>query len=246
MSTIQEYLDTLAQTAGLEDEVKSALKKALGNEKFAKELESGVKRHSDYSRAMDEVRAQTTKLETEKKSYLEWYDNALKVDAAREEELQQYRAGKGGTTTVTPTTVVNPGFSKKEIEDREGNLIQIVKQGMRLASRHAAKFGEELDTDALEKLAVEKGLNLERAYDEYVRPRVEEARQKEFDEKVKLAREEGIREGLSKRDLPGEGEKAAFHPIFGYSKAVEATKGLTGQQRVSSFEEAWNSATAKK
>ena len=81
------------------------------------------------------------------------------------------------TATVTPT-VTNPGFSKKDLDEREGRMIQIVKQGMRIASSHAAKFGEPLDTDALEKVAVEKGLTLDRAYEEMIRPRVEESKAK--------------------------------------------------------------------
>ena len=244
MSTVQEYLDSLAQTAGLEDDVKAALKKALGNEKFAKELENGVKRQSDYSRGMDELKTQKQQVDNQIGQWREWYNTAVANDAAREEELVRLRGNGNSNVTVTPT-VTNPGFSKKDLDEREGRMIQIVKQGMRIASSHAAKFGEPLDTDALEKVAVEKGLTLDRAYEEMIRPRVEESRQKEWDEKLKLAREEGVREGLSKREIPGESEKS-HHNIFNYGARVEATKGMTGQAKVASFEEAWNSATVKK
>jgi hypothetical protein len=239
--SVQEYLDKLAQEAGLEEEVKGALKKALGNTKFVEELDKGIKRQSDYSRSMDELKTQKSQVDNQIQQWREWYNTAVANDAAREEELQRLRGGNGNAPVVTPAAT-NPGFSKKDLEEREGRMVQIVKQGMRLASRHAAKFGEELDTDALEKLAVEKGLTLDRAYDELVRPRVEESREKEFAEKLKLAREEGVREGLSKREIPGESDKGGFNPFFGNVKATDVVKGLPGSQRVANFEEAWNKA----
>ena len=243
--SIKEYIQDLAKNSGMDAELSAQILKGLENEKFAKELEGGIKRQSDYSRNMDELKAKETKVDQTINQWREWYNTAVANDAAREEELVRLRGGAASTATLTRSEAV-AGVSKKELQEAQGNLVNIMKQAMKISSGHAAKFGEALDTDMLEKIAVEKGLTLDRAYDELVRPRVEESRQKEFEEKIKLAREEGMREGLSKRDLPGEGEKAPFHPIFGYSKAVEATKGLTGQQRVSSFEEAWNSAGNKK
>jgi hypothetical protein len=246
MMNVQEYLESLAQTAGLDDEAKAGLKKALGNTKFAEELDKGVKRQSDYSRSMDELKTQKQAVDSQIGQWREWYNTAVTRDAEREEELQRLKAGGSGGI-VTPATTATPanGFTKKDLEEREGRMINIVKQGMRLASRHAAKFGEELDTDALETLAVAKGLTLEHAYEEYVKPRVEEAQKKAHDEEIKLAHESGVREGLSKRDLPGEGEKS-FHPIFGHSKAVAESGKLTDGQRATNFAEEWNKAALAK
>jgi hypothetical protein len=243
--TAAEYLESLAQTAGLDDESKAGLKKALGNAKFVEEVGKGIKRQDEFSRGMDDLRTEKQKVEQQISQWRDWYNTAVTNDAAREEELVALRAKAGtptGTPTVTPTAT---GLTKKELEEREGRMISIVKQGMRLASRHAAKFGEELDTEALEKLAVEKGLTLDRAYEELVRPRVEAAAKADFDAKLKEAHEQGLREGLSKRDLPGEGAKS-FHPIFGHTKQVEDTKGMTDGQRASNFAEAWNKETVKK
>ena len=242
MSTLQEYLDSLAQTAGLDEEAKAGLKKALGNQKFVEELDKGVKRQSDYSRAMDDLKSQKTQVETQINQWREWYKTATENDAAREAELQELR-GKVGTTTTT-TTPVTTGLTAKDLEAREGNMIQIIKQTARIASRHAAKFGEELDVDAVEKIAIERGLKVDQAYEAFIAPRVKELEDKAIEEKVRLAREEGIREGLSKRDIPDEASKG-FHPIFSHAKAVETSGKLTDGQRANAFAEAWNSATKK-
>lgn len=250
MSTVQEYLDSLAQTAGLDDESKAALKKALGNQKFAEELEKGVKRQSDYSRSMDELKTQKQAVEAQIGQWREWYNTAVTNDAAREEELQQYRRERGNTTgngngTVTPTST---GFSKKEIEDmlagERNRLISITKDMGRIASRHAVEFQEALDVEAVEKVALEKGLTVAKAYDEYVAPRIKEREQKSFEERLKLAREEGLKEGLSRRDLPDESTRG-FHPIHDHSKAVETSGKLSDLQRRTNFETAWFESVKK-
>lgn len=255
MATLQEYLDSLAQTAGLDEEAKAGLKKALGNQKFAEELDKGVKRQSDYSRNMDELKAEKLKVETQIGQWREWYNTAVANDAAREEELQRLRAAGGGGGNNNGGggngggAGAGAGYSKKELDDllagERGRLISVTKDMGRIASRHAAKFGEELDVDAVEKIALEKGLTVVKAYDEYISPRVKELNDKAFEEKLKLAREEGLKEGLSKRDLPNEGSKS-YHPIFGQPKQVEATKDMTDGQRAANFAEAWTKAAEVK
>src|SRR6266850_5483873 len=169
------YLQELAHTAGLSAEELAALEKVAGNEKFATELQNGVKRQSDYSRSMDEVKTLKQNVETQIQSWRDWYATASTNDAAREEELVALRAkvngtggGSGGGTGDKGGGGTGEKFlTEKQIQEREGRMINIVKQGMRLASRHAAKFGEELDVDALEKLAVDNGLTLDLAYERY-------------------------------------------------------------------------------
>lgn len=244
---VQEYLNELAKTAGLDDEAKAGLTKALGNTKFVEELDKGIKRQSDYSRAMDEVKTSKQAVDTQIQTWREWYTGAVESDTVREAELQEWRAGKRSPTNPNPnpTPTPTPGLTEKQLQEREERMISIVKQGMRLASRHAARFGEELDTDALEKIAVDNGISLENAYEKYVAPRVKEADEKSFAEKLRIAREEGLKEGLSKRDLPDESTRG-FHPIHDHNKAVEVSGKLTDAQRRANFESEWNKQPAAK
>jgi len=235
------YLLELAQTAGLSAEDLATLTKVAENEKFATELNNGTKRQSDYSRAMDETRKLKTDTEAQIKTWKEWYENAVQVDAAREEELKQLRANPNNPNPNPPTPT---GLTKKEIEEREGRMIQVIKQMGRISSRHAAKFGEELDTDAIEKIALDQGLTVDRAYEQYIAPRVKEAEAKNVEERIKAAREEGVREGMSKREVPGEGSRA-FHPVFDHNRPAAGTTvptKLSDAQRSANFAEAWTTA----
>jgi hypothetical protein len=251
MPTVQEYLLELAKTAGLDDESKASLTKVLGNAKFAEELDKGVKRQSDYSRSMDELKTEKQKVEAQINQWREWYNTAVTNDAAREEELKELRTKVGSTTTTATTTSsgANGGMTKAELEavlaGERSRLISVTKDMGRIASRHAAEFHEALDVDAVEKIALERGLTVAKAYDEYVAPRIAERDKTAWEEKLKLAREEGVREGLSKRDVPDEAAKG-FHPIFGHAKQVETVGKLTDGQRATNFAQAWNEATQKK
>lgn len=251
------YLQELARTAGISAEELAVLEKVADNAKFATELQNGVKRQSDYSRAMDEVTTLKQTVETQIESWRDWYKTASTNDAAREEELIALRAkvnGTGGGSGGGNGTGGNgagggagdKGLSLKEIQEREGRMINIVKTGMRLASRHAAKFGEELDVDALEKLAVEKGLTLDLAYEQLIAPRVKTAADAAQAEALKKAREEGLQEGLSKRDVPGESTRG-FHPLFNRKVAEgEADPAkLTDGQRKDNFARAYEEAGKK-
>lgn len=248
MSTTATYLQELAQQAGLSEDEKAALGKVLANPKFVDEVGKGVARQSDYSRNMDEVKTLKQSVEAQISGWRDWYKTASENDAARETELQELRAKVSGSPTPTPTPAPATGLTQKQIEEREGRMINIVKQGMRLASRHAAKFGEELDVDAIEKIAVARGCTLDIAYDEYVKPRVEAAAAAANTEALKKARDEGVQEGLSKRDIPGEAERGN-HLIF--RKPVSAGETdpskLTDSQRRDNFANVWNeSARAAK
>lgn len=253
--SVKQYLEKLAQDAGLDEASKAVFLKVIGDEKLLKPLDDGFLRQEDYSRNMDTLAKARTEFEATQKSWRDWYAEATTRDAQREEELLTLRAkagGAGGGGGGNGNGGGNGGggngtekfLTEKQIQEREGRMISIVKQGMRLASRHAAKFSEELDVDALEKLAVEKGLTLDRAYDEYVRPRVEAAQKAEHDLAIKKAHDDGVVEGLSKRDVPGEGGRA-FHPIF-RSKPAEGDGKLSDMQRKDNFASAWAAEAVRK
>lgn len=228
----------------MDEATKAAFLKVIANDQLLKPLQDGFLRQEDYSRKMDEVTTLKTSVENQIAEWRTWYNEAVKRDAEREEELQKLRGNPNPTPTPTPTPT---GLTKKEIEEREGRMISIVKQGMRLASRHAAKFGEELDVDAIEKIAVEKGLTLDRAYEEYIKPRVDAQTKADQEAAIRKAREEGIQEGLSKRGVPGEGERE-FHPVFRRPVGANETDPakLTDGQRRDNFAAAWATEAAKK
>lgn len=251
------YLEELAQTAGLDAESLAALQKVLGNAKFAEEVDKGVKRQSDYSRSMDEVKTMRQEVETQIQSWRDWYKTASTNDAAREEELIALRAkvnGTGGGAGGGNGTGGNgagggagaSGLTEKQIQEREGRMINIIKQMGRISSRHAALFHEELDVDAVEKIAIEKGLTVDKAYDDYVAPRLKAAADADVEARIKKAREEGLQEGLTKHEVPGESTRG-FHPLFNrkVAEGAQDPAKLSDAQRRDNFSRAYEDAVKK-
>ena len=111
----------------------------------------------------------------------------------------------------------------------------------KVASRHAAEFHEMLDVDALEKLAIDNNITVEAAYERMIEPRIKEREKVEFEAKLKQAREEGVKEGMSKQNIPDEATRG--HHVF-FDRKPDA-KPQTERERVSSFAESWRDAATQ-
>src|SRR5689334_3967989 len=84
---VKQYIEQLAQTAGLADEDKNNILKAVSNEKFAKGLEDNILLRSDYSRNMDTLNKQ-------KDEWGLWYQKALIAINENEKAIEQARREK--------------------------------------------------------------------------------------------------------------------------------------------------------
>lgn len=251
MSDIRKYLESLAQEAGVEPETRDALLKALENEKFQKGIADGVLRQEDYSRSKDELR----KLEQTTKDY---YNDLLKtsehnrqVVADREAALAKYQDAYGPLEGGAARVAAPPADSvtKKELEEALTRLgqqsIMVTKKAMFAASDHLKRFGEVLDPDALEKLALEKGLSIDMAYQELIRPKLDALQTKTHDDALKAAREEGARDALSRHKLPIDDGVKEPHPFFTHLQRDPATAAPTEGALRDSFVTAFNEAGQK-
>lgn len=219
------YLESLAQAAGATQEELAVALKVFGSEAVTKKLGEDLMLRPEFSRRMDEL----TKKE---KSYETWYQDVLKTTeenkktVAEYESLvkqyqQQYGEIEGGTRMIA-----SPTFDEKKIREEydnrlkqlESNTLGLFKTGLKIATKHLKEFDEVLDTDALAKFAVENNLSLEAAYDKFVSPRVQEKQSKEWEEKLRLAREEGAKDALSKHHLPLDTKPSTPHPFFDRAK----------------------------
>lgn len=255
---ITDYLEQLAQTKGLSADDKAALLKIVGgNADFAKGLEEGTMLRSDYSRAQDALKKQ-------KDETTAYYNQLLTWKGEQDAAYAAALAGSNGNGNGNGGFVNGEYISKKDFEEfqkkqaeaaaqREANFITISKKVGRLASRHAAKFGEELDTDALEKVVVEQKVDLDRAYDLMVADRLKAQQDASFAERIKREREEAVREFASTRNLPVDSAprdssmgRLNFAPDQTMAAEVVPHEGrLTprgAQQLRQSFIEEWNKA----
>lgn len=205
------YAEELLKEAGVSDDnLKQALTGIFTNDKVAQRLNADVLRQSDYSRSMDALRVKEQDTTNYYSSLLQWQaDEQKKLDDLykRQPTGQQPPAAQFDATA----------FEKKwkdELDRREQVQIGLLKTGMKLASQHAVEFKETLDTDALAKIAVDKNLSLEAAYNEMVNPRRTESQTRQYEERLKLAREEGARDALAKHKLPIDTAPREYHVMF--------------------------------
>lgn len=251
----KEYIEQLAQSAGLSEEEKAnVLKVATSNEKFAKGLEESVLMRSDYSRSMDALKADRTKWE-------KFYQDNLVWKAQEEQRLAELQAAQNGqppqqqvVQQVQPDLTAIEKKWEEKLAQRDGQMIGLLKVGMSLASQHAVEFKERLDVDALEKIAMDKKVSLQQAYDEYVAPRRAQQTEAQFKAKLEEARAEGAREFASKHKIPVDTQPREYHVMFDRDpkKQVGADDYVPNSGQLSptsarvlrdNFVEAYNSAT---
>jgi len=213
----KEYFAQMCKDAGLDEATTSALTAVADNEKLSPKLAALIKTaNEDYPAQLGRVRAAEDKL----KKYDEWYttakpiaDQAVQRAAEIEAELARVRAG-GDPPQFDASKYVSKEDLARFNADVAGRFAGVIKDTARIASRHAAKFGEELDLEAIDKLAQEQNLPISAAYDRWIQPRIEERQKKEFDEQLKKARDEGARDALSRHKLPIDPIPTDSAPVF--------------------------------
>jgi hypothetical protein len=204
----KQYLEQLAQTVALADEDKAALLKVASNEKFAKALGDSVLRQEDYSRNMDALKTDRTKWEKFYGDLVTWKaGEEQRIAAILQDNGQQHQQEQ----QIDMKQFITPQQLKEEMAQRERTTISLLKDMGRIASAHAVEFRETLDTDALEKIAVEKNLTLTGAYQEMVRERREVSQKEKFTNQLKEARDEGARDALAKHKLPVDTQPREYH-----------------------------------
>lgn len=260
---VKKYVEQLAQAAGTPDKATALLQVLDGDEKLAKTFEDELAqprlRQSDYSRNMDA-------LKTEKENYSKWYKGVLDTTSKNQKAVEEYEAkvtnyrqqllamgidpdsptGQEATRQAVP---IGDYVSKKDLEElqkkQESQYLYLLKQVPTLAIRHFKQYGEELDMNALEKIVAEKNLPLDAAYRELTEPLAQKKQEQSFEERLKAAREEGLREGLSKANIPV--DTRAKEPSVFRSAAQAKAEGSfpkTEHDRSAAFASAWNEAAS--
>ena len=102
-----------------------------------------------------------------------------------------------------------------QVQQMAGRYAGAIKTTAAITARHVAKFGEEPDLDAIDKIAMEKNIPLDAAYKEYIQPRVDEKAKKDREDWEKKTREEIERDVRSRHHLPADSvpdQSALFSP----------------------------------
>jgi hypothetical protein len=197
---MKAYLDELFKAAGasMDDSAKQAVTNFFNQDAVAKHVESGQLRQSDYSRNMDALAA-------EKKRTVDYYQQLVTWKADQD---ALYAGQSAQSSAVAPDSLTRKDLEalEKKFSDaakqQEANYVSALKMMGRLSSQHAVEFKEPLDTDALEKIVIEKQLPLQQAYAQMIEPRRKAAQEADFTAKLAAAKVEGAREFASTHHIP--------------------------------------------
>ncbi|HZM78493.1 MAG TPA: hypothetical protein VFC19_22430 [Candidatus Limnocylindrales bacterium] len=254
----REHFTKLAQAAGLDKDQTAAVLQAMENEKFRTEVSAGYKRHDEFSREMDAVRAEKQRLK-------DWYEKEempkYQTYLQAQDKLRQYQETYGDIVDGQPPAAGNNGangsrgyltredmdkYVEEKLKQRDGAYVGLTKTAVKISSDYARRFQDVLDVDAVEKIAIDKGLPLEQAYKEYVAPKEAAAMEAKHKAEIEAAKAEAVRDYQSRLNLPADPRPREAHPFFD-RKTPTAGSSEADQDRVSreEFFAGWNNYEAE-
>lgn len=208
--TAKELFDYLTNDAGLDEATAQAIAKAAANEKVGAKAAS-LKQQSEFDALQTRLTALQTEYEGTKdklgaKSYVEWYNANFPRIQKLQQDFLRYQERYGALDASDPNNPnPNPNPAKPLSAEDVARIVAetfqnkiaptmsgvIVQQNQVLQRHMRAGRKNDLDFDALSKIAAEKhGGNLVAAYEEWDKPEADrmakEAEDKRVEERVQL------------------------------------------------------------
>ena len=248
-----EYISTLAQEAGWDEDTKKAVLKAYENPKAAEMFKRDVMARQDYSRGMDALKTDKDAFEvtqaTHKENEVKWLKFHEELKAI---EAQQQAADGNGNPIDPADPQTNPDdkpLTRKEMQAelaQHGNAyVSLLETTVILQNSHQATFGEALPVTEVKKFAAEHQLPLQQAYDEFIKPRMAKKREDDLETSKKASYEEGLLKGRSEQlSPPDAGDKGGSEFIHNVHATIKAKEGEQ-PDGLAAFREGWNAEAAK-
>ena len=229
-NNFKDYVVEAMKEAGMnDDQVVAALDKIVNNDKLGSKLNGILKT------ATEDYNAQVGRVQTlqQRNDYLEkdWYPKAdgeyKRLQAEYNKamgELQKAQAS-GLPPEFDPSQYMTKSDWETNVQALGQRLGSVVKDVARVASRHSAVYHEELDTQALDEMAVKMAkdrgmapgsIPITDAYEEFIKPRrvaaEAEARKKwEADTRAQIERDVRSQNNLPANPVPQE-QSQMFRP----------------------------------
>lgn len=258
------HFQKLAQDSGLSKEQTDAVLQAMDHDKFRGAVAQGYKRHDEYSRGMDELRADRARLQ-------DWYqrEELPKYNAYNQglADLRRYQeiygslddaqglnnggqGGQGGQGNAAPggsmTKAELEQYLEEKLRQRDGAYVGLTKTAVKIAADYTRRFGDVLDVDAVEKLALEKGLALDQAYKEYVAPKEQTLMETRHKEDIERAKAEAVRDFQSRLKIPVDTKPKESHPFFDRKSPDPKMSELDADRHSrEAFMQGWNNYEAE-
>lgn len=249
-NAVVAYATELADAAGIPADQRPAF---LANEKV---LATARKRFEDIERETGRTKAEQEKAAKAEANAQKIYQDNLKIyqeNKAAVEEAQRrvaaYEtqfgplddASRRAAVQQETKDLMNKSTFDEEMKKRDGFTVSLMKDVSTITARHMLDFKEAPDFNAIEKIALEQGLSAAKAYEEWVRPKVEEKHKASSEAALKAAREEGFRDGQSKIAAGAVADSKDSSPFL--SNLRKSTEVKTGPK--DAFLSGWREAGAK-
>jgi hypothetical protein len=222
----KKYAQELIDAAGaMTDVERQAVEKLFSADAVAKRVaqeQTERMMQSDYNRNMD-------KLTADKQEWQDFYQKTVTWKAQEADRIARLEAlaaqanghdpngNQNGVNQTVLTTEALTALDKKydeRMKSQEQNFLSLLEGVGDITSDYVVRFKEKPDLGAIKKIAIDKGMSLTQAYNEYIAPRLQTMQQADFEAKIKAAREEGAKDALSKQGLPGITAARDFHPLL--------------------------------
>lgn len=245
VTDIKKYWRDTAAKSGLdEDSIKQVETLFDTKPEALKAFTDGFMPLPNYSHDLDDVR---TKTKADKdKEYADWFAKEQQKYGefvAGIDKLKKYEEIYGALDITNPPNPndnpnrVGPKAMTQEEIDKlvETKLSTVlahrdttVVELMEVREFHMEKFKKSLDTKAFEaawKEHPEWGGSLKSAYEKFVAPDIKVIEVADVDRRIKEAREEGLRDGYSRRSLPTDTANKEFSPLFDRKADIDKMTG---------------------
>ncbi|KKM92887.1 hypothetical protein LCGC14_1213860 [marine sediment metagenome] len=247
---VTEYINTLAQEGGWDEDSRKAVLKAIGeNPKAAEMFKRDVMARQDYSKNMDTLKTDKdafevskTEQKTKETQWLKFYEDLKAIEA------QQQAAGGGDDPIDSVDPQVTPDdkpLTRKEMSDylakRDDAYVSLLETTVNLQNSHQATFGEALPVTEVKKFAAEHQLPLQQAYDKFIEPRLIKKREDDLVASKKASYEEGVLKGRSEQQSPPDAGTTGGSEFLQNVRSTEGDK----PDGLAAFTEGWHEAAAK-
>lgn len=208
------YESFLADLKAINPQIEELIK----DEKVSAKLKEGVLARADYSSNMDALRAERETFAQEVadarnkiSGWQKWYGEVSQAVATTQDELKAYKEAYGDLDSTAQRRVAREaGFTKEEFEKRlQDEINKRDVANLKFADDltdikldYRDRFKEPLDTEAVYKVAGERGTDLKTAYESFISERVKAQDAEALKERIKKERDDAVREYASQHNLP--------------------------------------------
>jgi hypothetical protein len=196
---VDEFVADITSGVSLDEDTRQVLLNTIKNPTIAKRLEEGTLRQSDFSRKQAEYDNKIRKAQDYWDGLVTWKTDK-EVEFKQQEDLFKKKLTDSGVSLEDGSA--STGVRPEQLEELAKQSVAYQNAITRLGMQHLKDYNEVLDPDKVLEVASRERININQAYEMFVKPKREEIQKAEFDKAILKAREEGAQEAIKNYTVP--------------------------------------------